>query len=76
MAELGAHAQKAAGVAGRMGRTSENLAPTRAELINMGLLYTPGFGYAAFTVPQFDKFMLRTVPTLEVPEIKRRRRRS
>jgi len=31
-----------------------------------GLLYTPSFGFAAFTVPQFDQFMRRTVP-LEVP---------
>lgn len=74
MAELGPDAQKAADVAERMGRTSENLAPTRAELINMGLLYTPDFGYAAFTVPHFDKFMLRAIPVLEVPELKRRRR--
>ncbi|MFC6704833.1 ATP-binding protein [Flexivirga alba] len=74
MAELGPDAQKAADVAERMGRTSENLAPTRAELINMGLLYTPEFGYAAFTVPHFDKFMMRAVPVLEVPELKRRRR--
>ena len=66
-------AQKAADVAQVMGRTSENLGPTRAELINMGLLYTPQHGYAAFTVPHFDRFMLRAVPTLEVPPIRRRR---
>lgn len=75
MADLGPGAQKASDVAQRMGRTSENLAPTRAELINMGLLYTPEFGYAAFTVPQFDKFMLRTIPTLDVPELHRRTKR-
>lgn len=40
----------------------------------MGLLYTPEHGYAAFTVPQFDKFMLRMVPTLLVPDRKPRRR--
>lgn len=73
MAALGPQPQKAADVADRMGRTSENLAPTRAELISMGLLYTPEFGYAAFTVPQFDRFLLRAIPTLEVPPLKRRR---
>jgi hypothetical protein len=73
MAQLGAAAQKAADVAQVMGRTSENLGPTRAELINMGLLYTPQHGYAAFTVPHFDRFMLRAVPTLDVPPIRRRR---
>jgi hypothetical protein len=58
-----------------MGRTSENLAPTRAELINMGLLYTPQHGYAAFTVPHFDRFLLRAIPDLVVPELRRRQPR-
>jgi predicted ATPase len=72
MAELGSDPQKASDVAEMMGRTSENLAPTRAELINIGLLYTPQHGYAAFTVPHFDRFMLRAVPKLVVPELRRR----
>ena len=38
----------------------------------MGPLYTPQHGYAAFTVPDFDAFMLRAVPDLEVPRIRRR----
>jgi hypothetical protein len=59
-----------------MGRTSQNLGPTRAELINTGLLYTPEHGYASFTVPQFDKFMIRAVPTLEVPALKPRKRKT
>lgn len=73
MAQLGPDRQKAADVAELMGRTSSNLAPTRAELINMGLLYTPEHGFAAFTVPHFDKFLLRAIPELNVPEIRRRR---
>ena len=74
MAQLGPEPQKASAVAEIMGpeRTSENLAPTRAELINMGLLYTPEHGYAAFTVPHFDSFVLRAIPNLVVPPIKRR----
>ncbi|MGB3374814.1 MAG: BREX system ATP-binding domain-containing protein [Microbacterium sp.] len=68
MAELGPEAQKASDVAEVMGRTSQNLGPTRAELINMGLLYTPEHGYAAFTVPHFDKFLIRAIPALEVPQ--------
>lgn len=76
MAELGSEAQKAADVAEVMGRKSTNLGPTRAELINMGLLYTPEHGYAAFTVPHFDKFLLRAIPKLVVPEKKQRARRS
>lgn len=74
MAELGSAPQKASDVADLMGRTSTNLAPTRAELISMGLLYTPEHGYAAFTVPQFDKYLLRTIPTLTVPPLRKRNR--
>lgn len=73
MAELGPEPQKASDVADIMGRTSQNLAPTRAELINMGLLYTPEHGYAAFTVPQFDAFLLRAIPKLDVPPLRAKR---
>ncbi|SPT74782.1 Uncharacterised protein [Arcanobacterium haemolyticum] len=49
-----------------------SLGPTRSELINMGLLYTPRHGYAEFTVPYFDRFMLREIPELIVPEFRKR----
>ncbi|MFK4481991.1 hypothetical protein ABH929_000721 [Curtobacterium sp. AB7] len=76
MAELGPDAHKAADVARVLKRESTQLGPTRAELIDMGLLYTPEHGYAAFTVPDFDQFMLRAVPELVVPEVRRRARRT
>jgi hypothetical protein len=63
MAQLGARPQKASDVARALGRTSEQVAPTRSRLIDKGLLYTPGYGLAAFTVPQFDRYLLRTYPT-------------
>lgn len=72
MAQLGAAPQKAADVAELMGRTSMNLGPTRAELINMGLLYSPQHGYAAFTVPHFDRYIMRAVPNLDVPPLRQR----
>jgi hypothetical protein len=72
MAQLGPDPQRAADVAALMGRTSPQIAPTRAELINMGLLFTPEHGYASFTVPHFDRFMLRAIPVLVVPEPRRR----
>lgn len=74
MAELGPEPQKAADVARLLRRTSPQVAPTRAELINMGLLYTPEHGYAAFTVPHFDQFLHRAIPGLEVPPRRRRPR--
>jgi hypothetical protein len=60
MAELGPEPQQAKDVAKPLGRTSEQLGPTRSRLIDKGLLYTPGHGLAAFTVPQFDRYMRRS----------------
>jgi hypothetical protein len=62
MAELGPEPQQAKDVAALLGRTSQQLGPTRSRLIDKGLLYTPGHGLAAFTVPQFDRFLRRAVP--------------
>jgi hypothetical protein len=59
MAELGPEPQRATVVARRIGRTAEQAGPLRSRLIDKGLLYTPGHGLAAFTVPQFDRYMLR-----------------
>jgi hypothetical protein len=59
MAELGPDPQKAADVADILSRASEQVAPLRARLIGKGLLYTPRYGFAKFTVPQFDRFMRR-----------------
>lgn len=59
MAELGPGAHRAAEVAERISRTSQQAGPIRSRLIDKGLLFTPGHGYAAFTVPQFDRYMLR-----------------
>lgn len=59
MAELGPKPQRASEVARCIQRTVEQAGPIRSRLIDKGLLYTPGHGYAAFTVPQFDRYMLR-----------------
>jgi hypothetical protein len=60
MAELGPEPQQSKDVAALLDRSSEQMGPTRSRLIDKGLLYTPGHGLAAFTVPQFDRFMRRT----------------
>jgi len=59
MAELGPEEQSAGDVAAVMSRTSEQLGPTRARLIEKGLIYTTGHGRGDFTVPQFDRYMRR-----------------
>ena len=76
MAELGPDPQKAQDVAAVIGRKSTQTGPTRAQLINMGLLYTPEHGYAAFTVPHFDKFLLRAIPDLLMPPERPKKRKG
>lgn len=76
MAELGPGMQKAQDVAEVMSRTSSQVAPLRAELINMGLLFTPEHGYAEFTVPHFEQFMARSIPILEVPPVASRKKQK
>lgn len=73
MADLGPHPQRASDVAKVLRRTSEQLGPTRSRLIEKGLLYTPGYGLAAFTVPRFDRYMIRNHP-LAVAAPKKRKR--
>ena len=59
MAELGPDPHRATGVADASAAPSEQAGPLSSRLIDKGLLYTPGHGLAAFTVPQFDRYMLR-----------------
>ena len=59
MAGLGSAEQKASDVAQVLHKSSEQLGPIRSRLITKGLLSAPRFGYAMFTVPQFDRFMRR-----------------
>lgn len=74
MAEIGPDPQTAANIARILGRTSEQLAPIRSRLVEKGLLYTPGYGLAAFSVPQFDRYMIRNHPLIVTPPSKRRPR--
>ena len=73
MAELGPEPQKAADVAKLLKRNSEQAGPIRSRLIEKGLLYTPGYGLAAFTVPQFDRYMIRNHDLSVTPPKKRER---
>jgi hypothetical protein len=45
-----------------LARSTTQLGPVRSRLIEKGLLYQPSYGLAAFTVPQFDRFMRRSYP--------------
>lgn len=59
MAELGSGEHTAGEVAAVLGRRTEQLGPTRARLIDKGLVYTTGRGRGEFTVPQFDRYLRR-----------------
>ena len=59
MAKCGPGPHRTGTIAKAMGKSSQQLGPTRDALINSGMIYSPGYGYAAFTVPLFDGFMRR-----------------
>ncbi len=76
MAELGPEPQLAGAVADLLGRTSQQCGPIRSKLIEKGLLYTPEHGFAAFTVPQFDRYLTRAIPERKVPDVRKRKRNT
>jgi hypothetical protein len=65
MAGLGPGARRSSDIADALGVRINSLGPVRAKLIQKGMIYSPAHGDIAFTVPLFDEFMLRTMPTLE-----------
>ena len=59
MADLGPGPHRSGDVAGAMSRRVTSLAPTRRQLIDKGMIWSPNYGTTAFTVPMFDEFMRR-----------------
>lgn len=53
-------------VAKIMGKDVRTISPVRAQLINKGMIYSTRYGEIDFTVPQFDSFIRRTNPGLEL----------
>lgn len=47
-------------VAKNMGRETSSISPFRAQLISKGLIYSTGRGEVDFTVPHFDRYIVRT----------------
>lgn len=63
MAQLGTGPHRSGDVAARLGVRVESVAPRRSGLIAKGMIYSPAHGDTAFTVPLFDEFLNRTLPS-------------
>ena len=63
MAELGSGAHRSGDIADRLGVPVQSVGPLRSGLIRKGMIYSPAHGDTAFTVPLFDEYLRRTIPT-------------
>jgi len=62
MAALGPGPHRSGDIAEQLQRKVTSLGPTRAQLIDKGMVWSPNHGDTAFTVPLFDEFMIRIMP--------------
>ena len=63
MAELGPGPHRSGDIAHLLNKDVNKVAPTRATLINKGMVYSPAHGDNSFTVPLFDAYMKRVMPS-------------
>ncbi len=64
LAELGPGTHRSGEVAKQMRTSTQRAAPLRDTLIKKGMIYSQQHGDIAFTVPMFDSYMRRVMPTL------------
>lgn len=67
MAELGPGPHRSGDIAKLLRRRVESLGPLRSGLIKKGMIWSPAHGDTAFTVPLFDEFMKREIPSWAPP---------
>lgn len=65
MAEIGATSQRSGDISSLLKREVQSVAPVRASLIAKGMIYSPSHGENSFTVPLFDGYLKRVMPSLE-----------
>jgi hypothetical protein len=63
MAELGPGPHRSGDIARIYKAAVTTVAPIRSSLVANGMIYSPAHGDTAFTVPLFDQFMRREIPT-------------
>jgi len=59
MLAVGGSHQRSGEIAEKMGVKANAISPLRSTLIRKGMIYSPSYGDAAFTVPFFDSFLER-----------------
>jgi hypothetical protein len=64
MAELGPGVVRSNDVATLLGKKTAQVAPVRDTLMKKAICFSPRFNELAFTVPMFDQFMRRWMPSL------------
>jgi hypothetical protein len=64
LAEMGPAPHRSGEIASRLGVKIQSVAPVRDALIRKGMIYSPVYGETAFTVPLFDEFMRRAMPSV------------
>jgi len=62
MAALGGGPHRSGDIAEVLGIPVERAGPLRSGLIRKGMIWSPSHGQTAFTVPMFDRFMIRAMP--------------
>lgn len=65
MANISNSEKRTSDVAAQLGVQLQSIGPNRAKLINKGMIYSPSYGNIAFTVPLFDEFIRREMPSVE-----------
>ena len=60
MASFGKGPYRSSDVAAVLGGTAQAWGPLRAKIIHKGMIYSPGHGDIAFTVPMFEDFLRRS----------------
>jgi AAA ATPase domain len=65
MAELGIGPYRSSDVAGILQCKLSAIGPVRMKLIRKGMIYSPAYGDIDFTVPLFNEFMVRTIPSFK-----------
>ncbi len=71
MAQLGPGPHRSGDIADVLGIRIQSIGPLRSGLIAKGMIYSPAHGDTAFTVPLFDEFLRRIMPSWHSPYRKR-----